>query len=98
MAEATINMGPGTHAIPLSLFRDNRNRVCTELKKNPLLDESSFVLLEGGKSIPFYDTDTDYVFRQVRFLCRPITSAKNDRNNIIILFSGIFFHVFLWGS
>lgn len=67
MAEATINMGPGTYAIPLSLFRDNRNRVCNELKKIPLLDASTFVLLEGGKSIPFYDTDTEYLFRQVDF-------------------------------
>lgn len=65
MAEATINMGPGTHAIPLSLFRDNRNRVCAELKKNPKVNDSSFVLLQGGDCIPFYDTDTEYVFRQV---------------------------------
>lgn len=59
-------MGPGTHAIPLSLFRDNRNRVCTELKKNSSVDERSFVLLEGGDTLGFYDTDTNYVFRQVR--------------------------------
>lgn len=68
MAEATIDMGPGTHAIPLSLFRDNRNRVCTELKANPSVDASTFVLLQGGDTVPFYDTDTDYVFRQVPFL------------------------------
>lgn len=68
MAETTIGMGPGTYAIPLSLFRDNRNRVCTELKRNPSVDASTFILLQGGDIIPFYDTDTDYVFRQVSFL------------------------------
>lgn len=65
MAEKTIDMGPGTLAIPLSLFHDNRTRVCTELKKNPSVDASTFILLQGGDSIPFYDSDTEYVFRQV---------------------------------
>lgn len=59
-------MGPGTHSIPVSLFRDNRNRVCAELKQNPSVDASTFILLQGGDNIPFYDTDTDYVFRQVK--------------------------------
>lgn len=97
MAETTIDMGPGTHAIPLSLFRDNRNRVNTELTRNPSVDASTFVLLQGGDSIPFYDTDTEYVFRQVKFSIFKIVTHKIDAIHLR-LYSGIIFHVFLWSS
>lgn len=61
----TIGMGPGTYQIPLSLFRNNRQRVCDELKAQQLVDEESFILLAGGKEISLYNTDVEYVFRQV---------------------------------
>lgn len=61
----TISMGAGTHELPLSLFRDNRNRLCGELRKINAIDDKTFVLLKGGETIPFYDTDTEYGFRQV---------------------------------
>lgn len=67
-SDSVINMGPGTHSVPLSLFRDNRQRVCTELKKNSLAGGNTFILLQGGDTISFYDTDTDYVFRQVKYI------------------------------
>lgn len=63
----TISLGPGTHELPLSLFQANRQRVCDELKKSDAVDSNTFVLLQGGDTISFYDTDTDYVFRQVGF-------------------------------
>lgn len=63
----TIDMGPGTHAIPLSLFRDNRLRVCNALKTIPNIgDDKTFILLQGGDSINLYNTDVEYIFRQVR--------------------------------
>ncbi|XP_031624855.1 xaa-Pro dipeptidase [Contarinia nasturtii] len=66
--EATIDMGPGTHAVPLSLFRDNRLRVCNALKTIPNIgDDKTYILLQGGNSINFYNTDTEYVFRQEPF-------------------------------
>lgn len=68
MAEQTISMGPGTHAVPVSLFRGNRLRVCDALKALPepgLIDENTFVLLQGGDSISWYNTDVEYVFKQV---------------------------------
>lgn len=63
---ATLDMGPGTLAIPLSLFRDNRLRVCTALKAIPNAgDDNAFILLQGGDSINLYNTDVEYNFRQV---------------------------------
>lgn len=66
MTDGIIKMGPGTHSIPLSLFRDNRQRVCNEIKKQNINETGVYILLQGGDTIGFYDTDTDYVFRQVK--------------------------------
>lgn len=55
---ATWSMGPGTLAVPLSLFAENRSRLAAKLKKGQV------VLLQGGESLNLYDTDVDYVFRQ----------------------------------
>lgn len=68
MSEQTISMGPGTHAIPVSLFRGNRLRVCNALQafsKPEAIDEKTYVLLQGGDSINWYNTDVEYVFKQV---------------------------------
>lgn len=61
---AAFQMGPNTLAIPMSMFKDNRNRVVEELRKLGTLDDSAYVLLQGGSDISLYDTDVDYVFRQ----------------------------------
>lgn len=65
--ESTIDMGPGTHAIPLKLFRGNRLRVCQALRDIPNLnDGKTFILLQGGDSVSLYNTDVEYAnFRQV---------------------------------
>lgn len=65
--EATIDMGPGTHSIPLKLFRGNRLRVCQALRDIPNLnDGKTFILLQGGDSVSLYNTDVEYAnFRQV---------------------------------
>lgn len=65
MTDSVIKAGPGTHSVPLSLFRDNRQRVCDEIKKLNINESGVYILLQGGDTVPFYDTDTDYVFRQV---------------------------------
>lgn len=59
-------MGPGTYAIPVSMFKENRLRVVSELLKTENAGENSYVLLQGGDNISLYNTDVDYVFRQVR--------------------------------
>lgn len=59
---ATWSMGPGTLDVPLSLFAKNRSRLANSLKKGQM------VVLQGGDDLSFYDTDVQYVFRQVTFL------------------------------
>ncbi|XP_055851497.1 xaa-Pro dipeptidase [Episyrphus balteatus] len=64
---STYQMGPQTHAVPMSLFRDNRNRVKSALCDNQKLESRTFILLEGGKDVSFNDTDVDFHFRQESF-------------------------------
>lgn len=59
MAATTWSMGPGTLDVPLSLFAKNRNRLAEKLKSGQV------VVLQGGEDLNFYDTDVQYVFRQV---------------------------------
>ncbi|EDS44757.1 xaa-pro dipeptidase [Culex quinquefasciatus] len=62
---ACYQMGPNTHSIPMTLFRENRDRVMAELRKVPALEgKQALVVLQGGDNISLYDTDVDYVFRQ----------------------------------
>ena len=58
-------MGTKTHQVPMTLFSENRAKLVAELKKNQRLDNKAVVLLQGGDNISLYDTDVDYVFRQV---------------------------------
>lgn len=58
---ASWSMGPGTLEVPLSLFAKNRKRLAEKLKPGQI------VVLQGGESINHYDTDVEYVFRQVTF-------------------------------
>lgn len=62
-----LNMGPNTHSIPLTMFKENRERVMSALKKENDVSDNTYVLLEGGNSINLYNTDVEYVFRQVSF-------------------------------
>ncbi|XP_037817170.1 xaa-Pro dipeptidase-like [Lucilia sericata] len=61
---ATFQMGPETHAVPMALFRKNREKVCNALRESKAVEKGSFVLLEGGKDVSFNDTDINYNFRQ----------------------------------
>lgn len=58
-------MGTKTHQVPMTLFSENRSKLVAELKKNQRLDNKAVVLLQGGDNISLYDTDIDYLFRQV---------------------------------
>lgn len=66
-AERTINMGPNTLAVPLSMFRENRERVCDALLRHADVQAGAVVLLQGGDTLPLYNTDVDYLFRQEPF-------------------------------
>lgn len=62
---STINMGPDTHSIAVSMFKENRDRVVAALRTHKGVPDHSIVLLEGGNTINLYNTDVQYVFRQV---------------------------------
>lgn len=68
MAQAHYKMGTKTHQVPMTLFSENRSKLVAELKKNQRLDNKAVVLLQGGDNMSLYDTDVDYVFRQVSSL------------------------------
>lgn len=49
----------------MALFALNRQRLCERLRRNPAVQASSLVLLQGGEETQRYCTDTGIVFRQV---------------------------------
>lgn len=58
-------MGNKSLPIPMTLFRENRIKVATALKNVPRVNDKAVVFLAGGDNISLYDTDVDFVFRQV---------------------------------
>jgi len=64
MTGAVYQMGPGTLAVPMQMFKDNRRRVVDKLKDINSLDDKTFLLLQGGSDVSFNDTDIDHPFRQ----------------------------------
>eukprot|EP01112_Ceratiomyxa_fruticulosa_P013576 TRINITY_DN381_c0_g1_i1.p1 TRINITY_DN381_c0_g1~~TRINITY_DN381_c0_g1_i1.p1 ORF type:complete len:495 (+),score=92.82 TRINITY_DN381_c0_g1_i1:845-2329(+) len=59
--------GLDTLKVPMSLHKENREKLVHRLQKVPSLPANSFVVLEGGKLISKYDTDESYLFRQESF-------------------------------
>jgi Xaa-Pro dipeptidase len=62
----TYSMGGHTLEIPMSLHRENRERLCAALRKQVgAAAQGALVLLQGGDSFQRYDTDVDHTtFRQ----------------------------------
>lgn len=50
-------------AVSTELFKLNRERLCKRLSE--VLNTDVYVLLQGGSNLSHYNTDVDYVFRQV---------------------------------
>lgn len=63
--EKQLSVGEKTLKVPLCLFAENRARLCDRLRGMKDLPKNSCVFLQGGDNLPLYDTDVDYVFRQV---------------------------------
>lgn len=60
-------MGPHTFSVPTELFDLNRKRLCDRLKNVADVKNNAIILLQGGSNQNFYNTDVEYIFRQVRF-------------------------------
>lgn len=59
-------MGPHTLKVPAELFALNRKRLCEKLwNVSELNNKNSIIVLKGGELQNLYDTDVEYVFRQV---------------------------------
>ncbi|XP_025153287.1 xaa-Pro dipeptidase isoform X2 [Harpegnathos saltator] len=57
-----------TLKVPMSLFRDNRERLVSRLRANSEVSAAgTFVVLQGGEDVPFNDTDINWPFRQESF-------------------------------
>ncbi|KAJ8983068.1 hypothetical protein NQ317_007110 [Molorchus minor] len=69
-----LSMGQNTLEVPVALFELNRKRIVEKLQP---IKNNSVILLQGGTELPFYDTDTTYVFRQESYFtwCFGVTEA-----------------------
>lgn len=56
-----------TLKVPMSLFRDNRQRLTSRLRASSEIFPGTFVVLQGGSDVPFNDTDVNLPFRQESF-------------------------------
>lgn len=72
-----FSMGVNTHKIPMSLFAENRTKVCSALQNQSCSLKNCVILLQGGEEVPWNDTDVSYVFKQV--------STKFDLSLIILI-------------
>ncbi|XP_046629607.1 xaa-Pro dipeptidase isoform X1 [Neodiprion virginianus] len=63
--ESHFVRGEHTLKVPMSLFRENRERLAAVLRGNIAVPEKgAFVVLQGGVEVPFNDTDIFWPFRQ----------------------------------
>lgn len=85
---ATFQMSSQTHAVPMALFRKNRQNLCDVLKENSSVDKGSFVLLEGGKDVSFNDTDISYLFRQESYFQYLFGAKEPDCFGVLNVDSG----------
>jgi hypothetical protein len=64
---AGFSIGDHTLFVPNTLFAENRRRLCQRLRENTNVPRNAIVVLQGGESVSLYDTDVEYVFRQVSY-------------------------------
>jgi len=62
--EACFEMGPETHAIPMTLFSNNRQRLAARLRAMSACPPNAVVVLRGGTGEMHNDTDHEEMFRQ----------------------------------
>ena len=73
------SQGDNTLKVPMELFALNRQRLCSKLQEIKAVCPKSVVVLQGGESLSIYDTDREYLFRQVltlRLFHFPLTYSR----------------------
>lgn len=65
MFRPVFSLGDNTFPVPMSLFANNRKRLCESLRKNGNVPKGAVAVLQGGSEIGQDSTDVDLVFRQV---------------------------------
>jgi hypothetical protein len=58
-------MGPDCLSVAMSLFADNRRRLCEKLKEEGTVSPGAMVVLQGGEQECLHSSDREIVFRQV---------------------------------
>jgi Xaa-Pro dipeptidase len=61
-----FSMGPGTHAVPMSMHADARRRLVERLRRHGVPGDA-VVVLQGGEQQTKYDTDRELLFQQESF-------------------------------
>ena len=64
---AYFALGPKTYKVPMSMHKENRERLVEALRARDDVPAGAVVLLEGGKLVNQYDTDVELLFRQESF-------------------------------
>ena len=59
------SQGDQTLKVSMELFAQNRDRLCGKLKELGTVSPKSVVILQGGECLSIYDTDREFLFRQV---------------------------------
>jgi len=80
-------LGNNTLKVPLVLHKENRQRLVSLFLSNhkESIQENSFILLEGGKSITLYDSDHEPLFKQEKYFFWAFGSDMPDCYGLISL-------------
>ena len=62
---SVYKLGPSCLSVPMSLFADNRRRLCEALRQGGAVPSGSIVILQGGEQECRHSSDMEIVFRQV---------------------------------
>jgi Xaa-Pro dipeptidase len=59
-----FQMSPSCLPVPMSLFADNRRRLCQRLREGGAVPSGTVVVLQGGEQECLHSSDREIVFRQ----------------------------------
>ncbi|XP_064610460.1 LOW QUALITY PROTEIN: xaa-Pro dipeptidase-like [Liolophura sinensis] len=63
-AQPAFCRGDHTLSVPMTLFKQNRSRLCEALRSSGTIQKGSIVVLQGGEAVMRYCSDHEPLFRQ----------------------------------